>query len=190
MTLYVHSVYFMKKCMVFTHKVLEKRQLEIVPLSSSFVSRASCLVDTTFRHHKTKRHSPSDRIKSCLRNKEWKSDGKEYVNLKYFVLKPIDSLKVMGFIGFYRNKKDNPFKMWIDWLVVDPEARGKGLGSVLVDFAISYAKNHGFTLLSLYTTNHPSESKAQELYAQKGFIVKEVKPSVFWTGFVKEKRIA
>ncbi len=176
--------------MDFKHKTLETNALEIVALSASLMSNASRLVDTTFSHHKTKRYSPSDRIKKYLKSKEWKFDEKEYVDLKYFVLKPVGSLKVLGFVGFYRNKKDSPRKIWIDWLVVDPSSRGRGFGSLLVDFAIGYAKYRGNTFLLLYTTNHAEEAKAQTLYAKKGFRVKEVKPGISGTGFGKEKLIA
>lgn len=176
--------------MDFTHKILQEHKLEIAPLSVKYISKVSRLVDRTFKHHKTKRHKPSDRIKASLKSKTWKKDEKEYTNLKYYILKSVNSEEVAGLIGFYRHKNDNPFKIWIDWLVVDQKHRGKKLGSVLIEFAQFYGKLHGYTLLSLYTTNHPNESKAQELYAKKGFMVKSVSPSIFWTGFVKEKIVA
>lgn len=170
---------------------LKKDGLEIIPLCPSLLKRSAKVVDTVFAHYQSKKYVPSDRLRASLtKKKEWQFLERHYVDLEYFVLKKVSKNIVIGVVGFYRKKSDPQSILWIDWLAVDYAFRGKGYGSLLVDWASVYAKKKRATKLSLYTTNNTEESKAQTLYAKKGFNLKEVVPCQFWTGFVKEKRIA
>ena len=60
---------------------------------------------------------------------------------------------------------------FLDELYIDEEFRGKGIGSIAVEFAEKYAIEKGYKALRLEVeqTNH----KAQKLYRKKGFVVHE-----------------
>lgn len=176
--------------MVFKHRLLLSHKLEISQISQKTTTSACRMIEENFKYYQSKNYSPSERIKASLKSKEWKSDEMHFLDMKYFVLKEQDTTKILGVVGFCRKKKDSPQRLWIDWLVVDPRHRGKGFGSLLVDFAIMYAKYKGVKFLALYTTDNKEEAKAQTLYAKRDFVIRESKPSSYWTGFVKEKKIA
>jgi GNAT superfamily N-acetyltransferase len=52
-------------------------------------------------------------------------------------------------------------------LVVLPERRGRGIGSVLVRFVVAEARKQGVLRLTLLTDSH--NKRAQELYTKAGF---------------------
>ena len=60
---------------------------------------------------------------------------------------------------------------FLDELFINEEFRGKGIGSIAVEFAEKYAIEKGYKALRLEVeqTNH----KAQKLYRKKGFVVHE-----------------
>lgn len=170
---------------------MKKDDLEIVPLCSKYLKKAAKIVDEVFAHYQSRKYMPSDRLRASLeKKKEWKLHERHYVDLEYFVLKKTSKDSVIGVVGFYREKSDPSSVVWVDWLAVDRASRGKRYGSLLVDWAIGHAQEKKVTRLRLYTTNNREESKAQTLYSKRGFMLKEVKPCLFWTGFVKEKIVA
>ena len=62
-------------------------------------------------------------------------------------------------------------RAWIEDVVVDAEARGKGIGEALNKFAISEAIHHGATTVDL--TSRPSREAANRLYRRLGFEQRE-----------------
>ena len=58
-------------------------------------------------------------------------------------------------------------KMWIEDVVVDSAARGKGYGKRLVEHAIEYAR--AFSPCTLMLTSNPARIAANELYRASGF---------------------
>ena len=62
-------------------------------------------------------------------------------------------------------------RAWIEDVVVDAEARGKGIGEALNKFAISEAIHHGATTVDL--TSRPSREAANRLYRRIGFEQRE-----------------
>ena len=58
-------------------------------------------------------------------------------------------------------------KMWIEDVVVDSAARGKGYGKRLVEHAIEYART--FSPCTLMLTSNPARIAANELYRSSGF---------------------
>ncbi len=71
----------------------------------------------------------------------------------------------------------------IDNLVVDPQQRGKGIGSILLRHCEAIARQQGCTIIVLdsYTSNHPSH----RLYHRMGFEIwgfHFVKPCGDWSG--------
>ena len=62
-------------------------------------------------------------------------------------------------------------RAWIEDVVVDAEARGKGIGEALNKFALSEAIHHGATTVDL--TSRPSREAANRLYQRLGFKARE-----------------
>ena len=62
-------------------------------------------------------------------------------------------------------------RAWIEDVVVDSEARGKGVGEALNKFALAEAKRQGATTVDL--TSRPSREAANRLYKRLGFEQRE-----------------
>ena len=58
-------------------------------------------------------------------------------------------------------------RAWIEDVVVDADARGKGVGEALNTFALAEAKRQGAT--TVYLTSRPSREAANRLYQRLGF---------------------
>lgn len=68
----------------------------------------------------------------------------------------------------------------VRWVVVDPSARGAGLGGTLVRRAIDYCKRQGRDPAFLYTTDGLPESQA--LYEKLGFRITSSETEDIWDG--------
>lgn len=90
-------------------------------------------------------------------------------NTKLFVAKESDSILGMLSVVFYMIPTGT--KAWIEDVVVDKEARGKGIGKALMNHALKEAKNRGAKSVDL--TSRPSRETANELYKSIGFQVRE-----------------
>ena len=66
------------------------------------------------------------------------------------------------------------------WVVVDPVARGEGLGGTLVDKALDFCRSRGCTSVYLFTTDGLPESQA--LYEKLGFRVTSNEIEELWDG--------
>jgi ribosomal protein S18 acetylase RimI-like enzyme len=62
-------------------------------------------------------------------------------------------------------------RAWIEDVVVDERARGKGVGSLLNERALQIAKSAGAKTVDL--TSRPSREAANRLYQRLGFVVRE-----------------
>ncbi|MDG1139387.1 MAG: GNAT family N-acetyltransferase [Opitutales bacterium] len=62
-------------------------------------------------------------------------------------------------------------KAWVEDVVVDQSARGKGVGVTLMNHALGVAKNSGATSVDL--TSRPSREAANQLYKKLGFVTRE-----------------
>ncbi len=62
-------------------------------------------------------------------------------------------------------------RAWIEDVVVDLDARGKGVGEALNTFALAEAKRQGATTVDL--TSRPSREAANRLYQRLGFKARE-----------------
>lgn len=60
---------------------------------------------------------------------------------------------------------------WIEDVVVDASARGKGIGALLVKHALNVAEDAGIEKIDL--TSNPSRVEANELYKKLGFSLRE-----------------
>lgn len=82
--------------------------------------------------------------------------------------------RVVGIVGLYEYGRSTKTVSWLGWFCVDPDFRRQGIGSELLDYAISKAKEAGKKYLRIYTTTDPNEAEAQKLYEKYGFkIVKK-----------------
>ena len=72
-------------------------------------------------------------------------------------------------VGIYRSPTGT--KAWIEDVVVDETYRGKGLGRLLTQHAIDYARSQQVNLIML--TSNPSRIAANKLYQTIGFERKE-----------------
>jgi N-acetylglutamate synthase-like GNAT family acetyltransferase len=61
------------------------------------------------------------------------------------------------------------------WFLVDPRARGVGLGSKLIDEAVTFCRNTGYTSVILWTVSALVD--ASRLYQAAGFRKVEAKPA-------------
>lgn len=69
------------------------------------------------------------------------------------------------------DKEAHEDEYYIDTICVAPEARGKGIGSLLLQFAIEQTKERGFSKLSLNVETQ--KEKAIRLYERTGFVITE-----------------
>jgi N-acetylglutamate synthase-like GNAT family acetyltransferase len=72
------------------------------------------------------------------------------------------------------------------WFVVDPSARGAGLGTRLLDAAIAFSKQQGYRSIILWTVS--ALTAAAHLYRQAGFVKVEEKPHRLWGVDVVEEK--
>ena len=69
------------------------------------------------------------------------------------------------------NKIPTGNKVWIEDVVVDSSARGKGVGEALIQFAVAYVKDQNITSINL--TSSPDRVAANKLYQKLGFIKRQ-----------------
>lgn len=79
--------------------------------------------------------------------------------------------RVLGALTLVITKIPTGEKVWIEDVVVDKVARGKGAGKALVQFALDYAKSHGIKVINL--TSSPDREAANKLYQSLGFIQRD-----------------
>jgi len=72
------------------------------------------------------------------------------------------------------------------WFLVDPGARGRGLGGRLLDDAIAFSRARGYRSIVLWTV--AALTAASRLYAARGFRRTEVKPGRRWGVDVVEEK--
>ncbi|EON74107.1 GNAT family N-acetyltransferase [Lysinibacillus sphaericus] len=69
------------------------------------------------------------------------------------------------------DKEAHEDEYYIDTICVAPEARGKGIGTLLLQFAIEQTEKLGFTKLSLNVETQKED--ARRLYERTGFVITE-----------------
>lgn len=72
------------------------------------------------------------------------------------------------------------------WFLVDPEARGVGLGTMLLDAAVAFSRGHGYTSIVLWTVS--ALRAASSLYRKAGFVKIEETPGRRWGVDVIEEK--
>ncbi|BBD08654.1 bifunctional helix-turn-helix transcriptional regulator/GNAT family N-acetyltransferase [Desulfovibrio ferrophilus] len=79
--------------------------------------------------------------------------------------------QVLGSIGIVESEGE---MAQLRWLIVDPQARGLGLGRKLVDQAVTFSREQGYKGIFLWTID--SLLPAIRLYQSFGFELTEIKP--------------
>jgi DNA-binding MarR family transcriptional regulator/GNAT superfamily N-acetyltransferase len=75
-------------------------------------------------------------------------------------------------------KDDQPGVARVRLLLVDPKARGLGLGAQLVDECVRFARSVGYTKITLWT--HSVLSAARHVYEKAGFTLTSSEPRHSW----------
>ncbi len=72
------------------------------------------------------------------------------------------------------------------WLLLHPDARGCGMGKSLVEKAVQFCRDRGYSAVFLWTVN--ALEAAARLYESVGFRVTEEKTREIWGTVVTEQR--
>ena len=72
------------------------------------------------------------------------------------------------------------------WFLVDPGARGAGLGTTLLDAAVAFSRERGYTSIVLWTVS--ALRSASSLYRKAGFVKIEEAPGRRWGVDVIEEK--
>ena len=72
------------------------------------------------------------------------------------------------------------------WFLVEKEARGRGLGSMLLDTAVTFCKKVGYKGIFLWTVS--DLDAARKLYERTGFKLAEEKKGCAWAPWAHEQR--
>jgi len=79
----------------------------------------------------------------------------------------IDEDGVFGMLSLVLFRIPTGRKAWVEDVVVDEKARGRGVGKLLTEHAIQVAREHGAHSVDL--TSRPSREAANALYQRVGF---------------------
>jgi ribosomal protein S18 acetylase RimI-like enzyme len=79
----------------------------------------------------------------------------------------LENTEIVGMLSLGSYLTPTGMKVWIEDVVVDESARGKGFGRELMLFAIGYSKALGASDVKL--TSRPARIAANELYSGMGF---------------------
>ena len=72
------------------------------------------------------------------------------------------------------------------WFLIEPEMRGTGLGHRLMETALDFCAEKGYSHVFLWTLSHLDA--ARHLYGKYGFVLTETKPNDTWGGNLIEER--
>jgi GNAT superfamily N-acetyltransferase len=101
-------------------------------------------------------------------DKDWLQEIIASGNTRIFIAEDGD---ISGTLTLVFQKTPAGEKAWIEDVVVDATARGKGIGEKLVRFAVSYAEEKGITKIDL--TSGPARIDANRLYQKLEFEQRE-----------------
>ena len=82
-----------------------------------------------------------------------------------------DNTGILGSLTLITFRIPTGVRSWIEDVVVDDAARGKGVGDKLNRFALELAEGHGAKTVDL--TSRPSREAANRLYQRIGFLPRE-----------------
>lgn len=132
---------------------------QIVSLSKDRIDHAILLIKAIFPYKQDQKNAKWSFIDSLTQD----NSDKEY----WVAVTPEGD--IVGITGLYKDRKDKNV-VWLGWFGVHPDYRRLGLGSQLLGFATSIAKERKYSTLKLYSSFDENERRAHNLYRKKGFI--------------------
>lgn len=100
-----------------------------------------------------------------------KPELEDIINSNNTIIFVAEENGIVGTLTLVINKIPSGIKIWIEDVVVDNAARGKGVGEELTKFAIEYVANKGIMQINL--TSSPERIAANKMYQKLGFIKRE-----------------
>ena len=82
-----------------------------------------------------------------------------------------DGSDVLGALTLVVFRIPTGVRAWIEDVVVDDSARGRGVGEALNQFALELARSKGAKTVDL--TSRPSRAAANRLYQRLGFVARD-----------------
>ncbi|KAM3099830.1 GNAT family N-acetyltransferase [Phormidesmis sp. 146-12] len=79
----------------------------------------------------------------------------------------IDAESPVGFIAVKLHSEDSMGEIYM--VAVDPDVQGQGIGSVLIEFALSWMKEAGMSIAMVETGGDPGHAPARRTYEKAGF---------------------
>ena len=79
----------------------------------------------------------------------------------------IDANSVVGFVAVKAHSEDNMGEIYM--IAVDPDFQGKGIGSMLVEFALTWMKDTGMSVAMVETGGDEGHASARHIYEKAGF---------------------
>ncbi len=152
--------------------------ITIQPLSSEYIKHANRLANAVFN---TRIVPPSHALEASIDPEKRQHFKQELFNeytirlleLRYWIAIDAISEEVTGVIGLYTTEDDHEEAAWISWFCVGETHRGKGVGTQLLEFVLTTARQEGKTYVRLFTSTDPQEAAAQQLYTTLGFRIME-----------------
>lgn len=143
--------------------------MKIEPLSYETLDEAIELANMVFPNQG---NEPAELCFKGSLNKEEHADFLnkiEVQDLRYWVAKK--QKKVIGISGIYEYWKDMGEASWVGWFCVDPEQRGEGIGTSLLNTVLEEAKKTGKEYLRVYTSTEPNQKTANKMYDKLSFVI-------------------
>lgn len=131
----------------------------IIPLSKELMNDAMVLMEMVFPYKQDHKNAKWSFASSLSRPN---SDKQYWIAVNH-------EGEIVGITGLYNDNRDKNIA-WLGWFGVHPQHRRHGLGSMLLNFAISEATRRGFSVLKLYSSFDENEIAAHCLYRKYGFI--------------------
>ena len=82
-----------------------------------------------------------------------------------------DDTGILGTLTLAMFRIPTGIRAWIEDVIVDDAARGKGVGRLVNEAAIAHAFEHG--AITVYLTSRPSRESANRLYQRIGFVARD-----------------
>jgi GNAT superfamily N-acetyltransferase len=79
----------------------------------------------------------------------------------------IDANSTVGFVAVKLHSEDNMGEIYM--VAVEPDAQGRGVGSALIQFALSWMKESGIAIAMVETGGDPGHAPARHTYEKAGF---------------------
>jgi GNAT superfamily N-acetyltransferase len=158
--------------------------MDIIPLSKKYLEETVKMVNDVFPYETNTEWNPERSFLTYINYVEQpESFAKQWVRKIHYWIVLSNTNEVIGVTGLYKTSEDPKDLVWVGWFCVRPNQREKGLGRKLLEWTVEQARIEGYKRLKLYTSTHPNEARAQNLYEKLGFvmIVEEGRRDVYKT---------